>query len=375
MNKSGKNQTGSIRHRAIAASPVDRSNIKRPAPSLEQAVSDSKSKASTSSDGMIKVKRSSMISHFNNAAPATKTSIGIKIVDSSSTNKAASTSAASKSSAASSVSKASAATSAPAVHPMLAHARAKMQQRRAMSARESAMQQMAAKRVAVSSSIQPSAGKASAQSASARPASVKSASKKAAASKASTSSELSVKERRDLAIKRALAGAERDTKNETKVNKIHFSLGRVLIALGCTAAAVFAIAYFVNLNISDFSLYAAAKQAGIESDGREPRVPQEFSITNISSEDGKITINYRNSQTEKNMTISKEKSSWDSNALLMNYAREAYNDAFATIREQGLTIYISDSNASWVNGGFVYKIEAPSGSLTKKQIRQIAVSF
>ena len=200
--------------------------------------------------------------------------------------------------------------------------------------------------------------------------------KKSATTSSSTAMvTISAKERKDMAIKNALANAARATKTDVKPHKLHFSLGRILIAFGCTAAAIFAIAYFINLNVSDFSLYAAAREAGIESDGREPRVPQEFTISNISSENGKVTINYHNATTDKNMSIAKEKSSWDSNALLTNFVRDAYGDTYITVREQGLTIYVSDSEASWVNGGFVYKITAPSGSLTKKQIRQIATSF
>jgi hypothetical protein len=189
-------------------------------------------------------------------------------------------------------------------------------------------------------------------------------------------SAITAREMKEAAIKKALASTARATeKEEVKPHKIHFSFGRILIALGCTAAAVFAIVYFINLNMSDFSLYAAAKQAGIESASREPHVPQEYTISNISSENGKIEITYKNNQTNEIMTITEEKSSWDSNALLSNYVRDAYSNTFITIREQGLTIYISESNACWVNGGIVYKITAPVGSLSKKQIRQIATSL
>ena len=362
MNKSGNNQTGPIRHRAKTATPVDRSNIKRPAASLEQAVSETKT-TSSSNSGTIKVKRSSMISHFSDKMPA-KTSIGVRVISSDSTTKKTSPA------------------EMPATHPMLVHARAKMQQRRAMSARESAMQQMATKRIAISSSMQPSAGSSTQTTSSKKsmtssmPSTSRKTMKKSAATSASTAMvTISAKERKDMAIKNALANAERATKTEVKPHKLHFSLGRILIAFGCTAAAMFAIAYFINLNVSDFSLYAAAREAGIESDGREPRVPQEFTISNISSENGKVTINYHNATTDKNMSIAKEKSSWDSNALLTNFVRDASGDTYITVREQGLTIYVSDSEASWVNGGFVYKITAPSGSLTKKQIRQIATSF
>ena len=73
--------------------------------------------------------------------------------------------------------------------------------------------------------------------------------------------------------------------------------------------------------------------------------------------------------------MEEEASSWDSNALLTNYVKEAFGDGYSIVREQGLTIYIKGSNAAWVNGGIVYKLKADDGVLTNKQIRSIAVSL
>lgn len=353
MNKSDNTKSVTIHRRVKSVSSVDRSQIKRPASkvTVNKTTSSNKAKAmptkaapakstpAKSSDTSVAVKikkpspvtstatRSKMISHFSNTAPA-QTSIGVKIVkDTPRTSSSKTTSMRPATSARTSK---SSDVEPVVMHPMLRTARARMQERRMMMA-------------APSTQTQPT---------------------------------LSARELKDIAIRKALASTERTTaKEEVKPHKLHFSFGRILIALGCTAAAVFAIAYFINLNISDFSLYAAAKQAGIESANKEPRVPQEYSISNISSENGKIEINYKNNQTNESMTITEEKSSWDSNALLTNYVRNTYLGNFATIREQGLTIYISESNACWVNGGIVYKITAPSGSLDKKQIRQIATSL
>ncbi len=359
MNKSDNTKSVTIHRRVKSTNTVDRSQAKRPAAANNMSKKDSKS--SSNNNVAVKIKkspapapaktttRSKMISHFDNTMPS-ETSIGVRVVkkettvskDSSmakapatktsikvSTGKSMnSTSPKMSSKIPSTVSSSSAETVV--MHPMLKTARARMQERRMMMTAPATQSQ----------------------------------------------STLSARELKDIAIRKALASTERTTEKETvKPHKLHFSFGRILIALGCTAAAVFAIAYFINLNISDFSLYAAAKQAGIESANKEPHVPQEYSITNISSENGKIEINYKHSQTGETMTISEEKSSWDSDALLTNFVRDNYNSSFITIREQGLTIYISESNACWVNGGIVYKITAPSGSLSKKQIRQIATSL
>lgn len=195
---------------------------------------------------------------------------------------------------------------------------------------------------------------------------------------------MSAKELKDQAIQKALASASQSTDaNNSKVkkkkeshdfSKVHFGFGRIVLALSCAAAAVFAIVYFVNLNMPDISLRVAAMQTGIEA-SYPGYVPRDYSLSDITSEDGKITLNFKNTSTGDAFTLIEEQSSWDSNALLTNYVKDAYGDNYSVIREQGLTIYISGSDASWVNGGVVYKLKTTSGSLTKKQIRSIAVSL
>ena len=197
---------------------------------------------------------------------------------------------------------------------------------------------------------------------------------------APVASRMTAKELKDQAIKKALASAAKTSESETKKAKkqkaprVHFGLGRVVLALSCAAAAVFAIVYFVNLNMPDISMRVAAMQTGI--DAKYPGyVPRDFSLSDITSEDGKITLNFKNSGTGDAFSLIEEESSWDSNALLTNFVKDEYGENYSTVREQGLTIYISGSDAAWVNGGVVYKIDTTAGSLTKKQINGIATSL
>ena len=195
---------------------------------------------------------------------------------------------------------------------------------------------------------------------------------------------MSAKELKDQAIQKALANAAKPMENEKtakakkakkqKSPKVHFGLGRVVLALSCAAAAVFAIVYFVNLNMPDISMRVAAMQTGIEA-SYPGYVPRDFSLSDITSEDGKITLNFKNASTGDAFSLIEEQSSWDSNALLTNFVKDEYGENYSTVREQGLTIYISGSDAAWVNGGVVYKIDTTAGSLTKKQINTIATSL
>jgi hypothetical protein len=207
----------------------------------------------------------------------------------------------------------------------------------------------------------------------------------AATTKKSTGmvSAMTAKELKDQAIRKALASAAKtnDTYTEEmsdeKVKRGfmgQFRFGRVMLALTCTAVAVFAIVYFVNLNMPDISLRVAAMQTGIEA-SYPNYVPRDYALSEIASEDSKITLKFVNNTTGDDFTLVEEKSSWDSSALQNNYVRDEFPEGYSTIREQGLTIYVYDSNAAWVNGGVVYKLTAPKDTLTKKQIKTIATSM
>ncbi len=195
-------------------------------------------------------------------------------------------------------------------------------------------------------------------------------------------SKMTAKELKDQAIKKALANAskvvddgnKKTDKKTKKSPKLHFGLGRVVLALSCAAAAVFAIVYFVNLNMPDISMRVAAMQTGIEA-SYPSYVPRDFSLSDITSEDGKVILNFKNAETGDAFSLAEENSSWDSNALLTNFVKDEYGEDYSIVREQGLTIYMSGSDAAWVNGGVVYKLNTTSGILTKKQIRSIAVSL
>ena len=198
-------------------------------------------------------------------------------------------------------------------------------------------------------------------------------------------SRMTAKELKDQAIKKALADASRSM-NEKKMaeevrksekeksTRMHFGLGRIVLALSCAAAAVFAIVYFVNLNMPDISIRVAAIQTGIEA-SYPSYVPRDFSLSNIASEDGKVTLSFKSNETGDEFLLIEEQSSWDSNALLANFVKDEYGENYSIVREQGLTIYMGEDGAAWVNGGMVYKLNAATGLLTKKQICSIAVSL
>lgn len=150
---------------------------------------------------------------------------------------------------------------------------------------------------------------------------------------------------------------------------------RFAVAFCCAAACVVGIISFVGSNMPDISVRVAAMQTGIEA-SYPSYIPRDYSLSDISSEDGKITLTFAGPD-NSSFVLVEEKSSWDSSALLRNYVEPTWEENYATTHEQGITIYIANdtSDAAWVNGGVLYKITSSGTALTKKQVRSIVTSL
>lgn len=192
-----------------------------------------------------------------------------------------------------------------------------------------------------------------------------------------TAPKLSAKTTKDLEIKKALRSASHlsaSTSSRSHKKAAFGGLGWTRVALAgiCAVTAVFAIVYFVNLTSTDMSLKVAAMQSGI--DATYPSyIPRGYSLSDVTSSSGKVSMRFKNEA--DSFSIVEENSTWDSDGLLNNYIKETYRNDYTVVREQGLTIYMGDSWAAWVNGGKLYKLTVDSGSLTKKQIKTIATSL
>lgn len=149
---------------------------------------------------------------------------------------------------------------------------------------------------------------------------------------------------------------------------------RFALAFFCATACVAAVVYLVGSNIPDISVKVAAMQTGIEAT-YPAYIPRDYSLSDISSEDGRITLSFKGPD-GASFVLSEEKSSWDSTTLLRNYVEPTWQSNYVTTHEQGITVYMSGANAAWVNGGILYKIDNTGGtSLTKKQLRNIVTSL
>lgn len=192
----------------------------------------------------------------------------------------------------------------------------------------------------------------------------------------------SPEELKNRAIEQALHSVATMDEPKSKLNqrpmvraKKKGSALRFAVAFCCAIACVIGIISFVGSNMPDISVRVAAMQTGIEA-SYPSYIPRDYSLSDISSEDGKITLTFAGPDNSSFVLI-EEKSSWDSSALLRNYVEPTWEDNYATTHEQGITIYIANdtSDAAWVNGGVLYKITSSGTALTKKQVRSIVTSL
>lgn len=182
----------------------------------------------------------------------------------------------------------------------------------------------------------------------------------------------------DQALRRALRSvAAMDDEPEARPVKSPVrrkgNVRRFALAFVCAVVCVGAVTYFVSTSIPDISVRVAAMQTGVEA-SYPSYVPRDYSLKGISSESGKIIITFEGPE-HSSFTLTEEKSSWDSTTLLRNYVEPTWKDNYTSTHEQGITIYISGSNAAWVNGGVLYKINSTGASLTNKQLRNIVTSM
>lgn len=153
---------------------------------------------------------------------------------------------------------------------------------------------------------------------------------------------------------------------------VFFHGRRAIMAIACATITIAGLGYFVHLNFPDISARVTALQSGF--DIKYPSyTPKDYQLSNITSDkNSKVSIRFVNGK--HHFIITEEKSTWDSQALLNNFVKKEWQDNYSISREQGMTIYFSGTNATWVNGGILYKV-IDNGSLDRVQLHNIIYSL
>jgi hypothetical protein len=198
-----------------------------------------------------------------------------------------------------------------------------------------------------------------------------------AARKAPAPKAMSAQELKERAIQQALrkVSTMNEDSSDTKVAKQHFWKKKRIAMVAAMSAVVLLVAgYLVSVNLPDISVRVAAMHIGIDK-AYPSYVPSSYRLDGlVKEENGRITMAFKNDQGQK-FTMMEEKSSWDSSAVLTNYVAKNWGANYTVVKGQGLTIYISGSNAAWVNAGVFYIITDDTGTLNSSDLHDIAVSL
>jgi|GEM_PF-3040244 len=172
------------------------------------------------------------------------------------------------------------------------------------------------------------------------------------------------------------------TKDAPKAAAVHISfLERIGLAnkfapvMATSLVALILVGYITYLNMPNLALRVAANRAGFDA-SMPAYTPEGFGFDGpIAYNSGQITIDFR-SKTGDNRaySLSQRKSSWNSESLLENIVKPK-DDEYLTFQNRGLTIYVYDSQATWVNGGVWYTINSDSSHLNSEQLVKIASSL
>ncbi len=191
---------------------------------------------------------------------------------------------------------------------------------------------------------------------------------------------ITAQERKDQAIQQALqrmksAETTKMDFGEQKAKKQFFwQKKRFAVAMAMAIISIGLLGYLVSLNLPDLSVRVAAMHTGI-SNAYPSYVPSNFRLDGLVKEDdGKITMNFKN-DLGKTFSLTEEKSSWDSASVLANYVKKNWGEDYSVVKGQGLTIYISESRAAWVNGGVFYIVDGEAAELSSSDLHDIAVSL
>lgn len=145
-------------------------------------------------------------------------------------------------------------------------------------------------------------------------------------------------------------------------------------AIAKIGAAVAAIAIMGGLvwmqNSPKLAFRNAATQAGIQA-SLPTYVPSSYRQAGPAQvAPGQITLSFNSAAGNDEMKIVQRRTNWDSNSLRENFISRQ-TDEFVAVQGQGLTIYLYQDRASWVNHGVWYTVSGTS-NLSREQVLKVA---
>lgn len=123
-------------------------------------------------------------------------------------------------------------------------------------------------------------------------------------------------------------------------------------------------------NSPKLAFHSAAAQAGIEA-SLPTYIPSSYQQTGPAQVgSGQLTLAFTSPSADGKLAITQKRTDWDSNSLRENYVSHQ-TDNFLAVQGQGLTIFLDNNEANWVNHGIWYSVNG-TAKLSREQILKIA---
>lgn len=185
---------------------------------------------------------------------------------------------------------------------------------------------------------------------------------------------LSAKERllANAATKEAAQPAVEQKVRATRKYKKHISFA----GYGTAVAIVLVLAgYIAYLNVPAVSMKVAANRAGFAATLPSYR-PSGYSFSGpISYGPNVVTIKYQSTTDDRAFSLSQRPTTWDTNAVKEAFVVPQTETEPITVSDRGLSIFVYDGKAAWVNAGKLYAIETKGAQLGINQILDLASSM
>lgn len=166
---------------------------------------------------------------------------------------------------------------------------------------------------------------------------------------------------------------EQFNEHQHRVNKFFSRQPRMLSAVAGAFCVLLLVGYVTYLNMPAISMRVAASRAGFAATMPSYK-PSGYSLHGpVAYSPGQITLNFASNTNTDSFNLTQKESNWDSQALLDNYVSKQ-TDNYLTYQEKGLTVYMYDGKASWVNGGVWYSVDGKA-QLSSDQILKLATSM
>jgi hypothetical protein len=131
-------------------------------------------------------------------------------------------------------------------------------------------------------------------------------------------------------------------------------------------------AYFMYLNTPTINIKMAESRSGI-SISQPGYTPKGFKLSNqLEASTGEVAMSFENGASS--YQVAQKVSDWDSKALLENMVLKETNE-YSAYADRGLTIYVFNDKAVWVNQGKINEIKFKNVQLDVEEMIRIAGSM